>query len=70
MLGLNCNWGSDGLRASRRSKEDRGGSSSDGDEATRGEMEKLEPVSEIRDGAPSYDSALDASDTEGDGSEE
>jgi hypothetical protein len=46
---------------------DSGGSSRDGDDATRGEMEKLEPVSDISDGAPSYESAREASDTDGDG---
>lgn len=66
MLGLkSC--ARDGLRASRRSNDERGGSSREGEDATLGEMEKLEPVSEIKDGAPSIDSARDASDTEGDG---
>lgn len=37
-------------------------------EATRGDMEKEEPVSETRLGAPSMESALDTSETEGDGS--
>lgn len=68
MLDLNPSWGRDGLRASRRLNE-RGGSSSEGEDATLGEMEKLDPVSEIKEGAPSSDSALDASDTEGDGRE-
>lgn len=68
-MGLNCSCGNDGLREWRRSNEERGGSSSDGEDATRGEMEKLEPVSEIKEGAPSNDSARDASDTEGDGRE-
>jgi hypothetical protein len=51
-----------------RVKEFRGGSSIAGDVAKRGEIENVEPLSEIRDGAPSTDSALDASDTDGDGS--
>lgn len=51
-----------------REKEFRGGSSIAGDVAKRGEIENVEPLSEIRDGAPSTDSALDASDTDGDGS--
>lgn len=38
-----------------------------GDGATRGEIEKDEPVSETRDGAPSIESALETSETEGDG---
>lgn len=50
-----------------RGKVFRGGSSIAGDVARRGEIEKVEPLSEIRDGAPSTDSALDASDTDGDG---
>jgi hypothetical protein len=41
-----------------------------GDVARRGDTEKREPLSETRDGAPSTDSALDASDTDGEGSGE
>jgi hypothetical protein len=39
-----------------------------GEVAKRGEIEKAEPWSEIRDGAPSTDSALEVSDTDGEGS--
>jgi hypothetical protein len=38
-----------------------------GDVATRGETEKADPESDISEGAPSTDSALEASDVEGDG---
>jgi hypothetical protein len=34
----------------------------------RGETENADPLSETRDGAPSQDSALEASDTDGEGS--
>lgn len=53
----------------RRSNEERGGSSREGEDATLGEMEKFEQVSEIKEGAPSSDSARDASDTDGEGRE-
>lgn len=66
-MGLNCKIGRLGLLESR-AKELRGGSSIAGDVAKRGEIENVEPLSEIRDGAPSTDSALEASDTDGDGS--
>ena len=46
----------------------RGGSSKPGDCARRGETEKAELTSEMSEGAPSIDSALEASDTAGDGS--
>ena len=49
-------------------KEPRGGSSSEGEAANRGETEKVVPLSETRDGAPSIDSAREASETDGDGS--
>jgi hypothetical protein len=45
----------------------RGGSSILGDVATRGEVEKVDPESDTSEGAPSTDSALEASDVEGDG---
>lgn len=45
-----------------------GGSSMLGEVARRGEAENAEPVSETRDGAPSTLSALDPSETAGDGS--
>ena len=66
-MGLNCNIGRLGLLVSR-AKEFKGGSSIAGEVAKRGEIENVEPWSEIRDGAPSTDSALDASDTDGEGS--
>ncbi len=47
--------------------EGRGGSSMPGDIPSRGEMEKAELASEMRDGAPSTDSVLDASETVGEG---
>jgi len=53
---------------SGREKEPRGGSSMPGDVARRGETENAEPLSETRDGAQSTDSALEASDTDGEGS--
>ena len=50
-------------------KDERGGSSSVGEAATRGEMEKADPLSEINEGAPpSTDSALEVSDIDGEGS--
>jgi hypothetical protein len=45
----------------------RGGSSRLGDAASRGEMEDADELSEMRDGAPSTDSALDPSDAAGEG---
>ena len=44
----------------------RGGSSIAGEVAKRGEP-AYEPLSEMREGAPSKDSARDASDTDGEG---
>lgn len=69
MVALKGKPGTLGLRPSRE-KELRGGSSRLGDVANRGDMEKDELVSETRDGAPSTDSALDASEAAGDGSDE
>jgi len=66
-LGLKCKMGRLGLLTSL-AKGFKGGNSIAGDVAKRGEMENVEPWSEIRDGAPSTDSALEASDTDGDGS--
>lgn len=51
-----------------RENECRGGSSRHGDCAKRGDTEKAELASEISEGAPSIDSALEASETAGDGS--
>jgi len=48
----------------------RGGSSRPGDGAMRGEREKLEPESEISEGAPSMESDLETSDVDGDGRDE
>jgi len=56
-----------GLLPSGGKDEVRGGSSMPGDIASRGEMEKAELLSEMRDGAPSTDSARDASETAGEG---
>lgn len=39
-----------------------------GEYPSRGESENTVPLSDTRDGAPSYDSALEASETAGDGS--
>jgi hypothetical protein len=55
-----------GLRLSRL-KGFRGGSSIPGEEARRGDIEKAEPLSETSDGAPSTDSALEPSETAGEG---
>jgi hypothetical protein len=55
-----------GLRSSRP-KGFRGGSSIPGEEARRGDIEKAEPLSETSDGAPSTDSALEPSETAGEG---
>lgn len=66
-LGLKCSMGRLGRLASR-ANECRGGSSIAGEVAKRGEIENVEPWSEMRDGAPSTDSALETSDTEGEGS--
>jgi hypothetical protein len=57
-----------GRRVSGRAKGPRGGSSFVGEYPNRGETENAVPLSETSDGAPSIDSALEASDTEGDGS--
>lgn len=65
-FGLNGSVGKLGLLASLE-KEFRGGSSMPGDVASRGEMEKADELSEMRDGAPSTDSALDPSDAAGEG---
>jgi hypothetical protein len=66
LFGLKERIGRLGLRVSRL-KGLRGGSSIPGDEANRGDMEKAEPLSETSEGAPSTDSALEASDTAGEG---
>lgn len=66
-LGLNEMVGRLGLRESRW-KGFRGGSSIPGEEAKRGDIEKADPLSETREGAPSTDSALEASDAAGEGS--
>lgn len=56
-------------RLRSREKEFRGGKSSVGDCARRGDTEKEELASEMSEGAPpSTDSALEASETAGDGS--
>ncbi len=65
-LGLKEIVGKLGLRLSRL-KWFRGGSSIPGEEARRGDIEKAEPLSETSDGAPSTDSALDPSETAGEG---
>jgi len=44
-----------------------GGSSMPGDGKALGEMDKVDPESETSDGAASIESALEASDVEGDG---
>lgn len=46
----------------------RGGNSSPGDVARRGDTENVDPQSDISDGGPSSDSARDVSDTDGEGS--
>lgn len=46
----------------------RGGSAMLGEVANRGEMENADELSDISDGAPSTDSALDPSEAAGDGS--
>jgi hypothetical protein len=56
-----------GLLPSGEKDEVKGGSSMVGDTASRGEMEKAELVSEMSEGAPSTDSALDTSETAGEG---
>jgi len=66
LFGLKERIGRLGLRVSRL-KELRGGSSMPGEEANRGDMENAEPLSETSEGAPSTDSALDASETAGEG---
>lgn len=59
-----------GLRESDGSPP-RGGSSIVGENTALGEVEKVEaPESETSDGAPSKESALEASEVEGDGSDE
>ncbi len=67
-MSLNGREGRLGLLPSEGKDDVRGGSSIPGDTASRGEVEKAELLSEIRDGAPSTDSALDASETAGEGS--
>lgn len=66
-LGLNCSIGRLGRLPSGRAKDTSGGSSTVGDRPSRGETENAEPLSEMRDGAPSTDSALEVSETDGDG---
>lgn len=56
-----------GLLLSGRA-DPRGGNSMAGEWASRGDTENRLPLSEISEGAPSKDSALEASETEGDGS--
>ena len=66
LFGLNERVGKLGLRLSRW-KGFRGGSSIPGEEAKRGDIEKADPLSETSEGAPSTDSALDPSETAGEG---
>ena len=67
LFGLNGRVGRLGLLLSEAKELVKGGSSIPGDAASLGEMEKEELLSEIRDGAPSTDSALDISEVVGDG---
>jgi len=67
VLDPRSNIGRLGLRDSAPLMPTRGGSSMLGEGAALGEMEKVDPESEIRDGAPSIESALEPSDAHGEG---
>jgi hypothetical protein len=66
LFGLKQRVGRLGLRVSRLTGL-RGGSSIPGEEAKRGDIENAEPLSETSEGAPSTDSALEASEAAGEG---
>jgi hypothetical protein len=67
MFELICRTGRLGLLDVEYSGPFRGGSSMPGDGKALGEMDKVDPESETRDGAASIESALETSDVDGDG---
>ncbi len=69
MLDPRANVGRLGLRDSIPLRPARGGSSILGEGAALGEIENVDPESDIRDGAPSIESALEPSEVHGEGSE-